>query len=180
MINKAIEALTEIKTEAQKISDSYSLTNWKNKATNLMIRLYGPNSAPIEQIAELKYSPSFHGNNDNTSHRRKQADDLIDGLINEVKRFGLPDILKKNENGLSINITQSQNQETKVRLSIIIESIQEELTGNQLKELQEIIGDEKIKIEDKKFKILEKLKKFGSDVASNVLANILTNPTLYS
>ena len=104
---------------------------------------------------------------------------MIDGLIKEIQRFGLPELIVKKESGLNINITQSQNQETKINLSLFIESIQEELTGNQLKELQSIFGDDKLEREDKKSIIIDKLKKIGTDLATNILANILTNPTLF-
>lgn len=179
MQEKAIEALIEIKAETTKINDSYSLTNWKNKATNLLIRLYGKDSSPIQQIGELTYSPGYNGRN-NVAQRREQASELVESLIKEINRFGLPEIFAKTESGLNINITQSQNQETKINLSVIIESIQQELTGGQLKEIQKIIEDKKIEGDEKKSKIVEKLKQFGSELATNILANILTNPSLYS
>ena len=46
MEDRALIALIELKDETQKIRDSYTLTDWKNKATNLIIRIYGKNSAP--------------------------------------------------------------------------------------------------------------------------------------
>ena len=65
-------------------------------------------------------------------------------------------------------------------MSLLIDSIQEELKGSELKEIQTIIDDEEIESETKKSKIIETLKKFGGDVATNIVANILTNPALYS
>lgn len=103
----------------------------------------------------------------------------MDGLIKEINRFGLPELSTKTENGLNINITQSQNQETKVSISLLIESIQDELKGSQLKELQEVISNEKLDREEKKNTIISKLKGFGGDIASNILANVLTNPSLF-
>ncbi|WP_273568379.1 hypothetical protein [Maribacter halichondriae] len=55
MIETVLEALQELKTEAKDISDSHSLTNWKNKAINLIVRIYGADSKPENQIKELKY-----------------------------------------------------------------------------------------------------------------------------
>ncbi len=78
---------------------------------------------------------------------------------------------------MNINITQ--NQETKISLNLIIDSIQDELTGKQLKELQKIIESKDVDVNEKKTKIVDKLKKFGTDVASNILAGILTNPNIY-
>ena len=79
---------------------------------------------------------------------------------------------------MNINITQNTNQSTKINLSLIIETIQDELNGKQLKELQEIIQSEE-NSENKKNKIVDKLKKFGTDVATNIVAGILTNPNIY-
>lgn len=48
MEEKALEALNELKDESQNIINSSSLTNWRNKATNLIIRIYGESSIPEE------------------------------------------------------------------------------------------------------------------------------------
>lgn len=179
-----LEALNELKADTANINDSYSLTNWKNKATNLTIRIYGNESALEKQIADLKYSSGItQGSESNADKRREQAKILIEGQIKEIERFGIPVVASKEENnGLHINITQnqSQNQETKINLSLLIESIQEELKGSELKEIQTIIDNQEIEPQVKKNKIIETLKKFGGDVATNIIANILTNPALYS
>lgn len=54
------------------------------------------------------------------------------------------------------------------------------MKGNQLKELQKIIEEKGTESNEKKNKIVETLKKFGGDVASNIVANILTNPSLFN
>ena len=177
---KVLEALNELKADVNKINDSYSLTDWKNKATNIMVRIYGKECSQIQQIADLVYRPGFStGSESNVRKRREQALSLIEGLSQEIERFGIPQIQTKDEkNGLHINITQSQNQQTQISLNLLIESIQEELKGSELKELQSIIDEKGIEPTDKKNKIVETLKKFGGDVATNIIANILTNPSL--
>src|SRR5690606_21179433 len=115
MEGKVLEALNELMTETNSIHDSYSLTDWKNKATNVVVRIYGHDSLPEQQIESLKYTPGFSGGS-NVQERKKQAAKLIDGLIKEIERFGLPEQSAKTENGLNINITQTQNQETKINL----------------------------------------------------------------
>jgi uncharacterized protein YllA (UPF0747 family) len=105
---------------------------------------------------------------------------MIEGIIYDLKSFGLP---KKNNSdsenkALNINITQNQSVKQKVSINIILEAIQDELSGKQLKELQRII-DENAEPSEKKKKLLNKLKEFGTDVASNILAGILTNPAIY-
>ncbi len=179
MEDKVLEALNELLEETQKIRDSYSLEDWKNNAANLIIRIYGKNSVPEKQIENMEFAVNIGFNTDNVDNRKLQAQELILGLIKEIKRFGLPELLVNKEEKLNINITESQNQETKVSLSIFIESIQEELTGGQLKELQALISDKKLDKEEKKSKIIIKLKQFGSDTATNILANVFTNPSLF-
>jgi len=178
MEGKVLEALNELMTETSGINDSYSLTDWKNKATNVVVRIYGHDSLPEKQIESLTYTPGYSGGS-NVQERKRQATKLIDGLIKEIERFGLPEQLSKTKDGLSINIAQTQNQETKINLSLIIESIQNELKGSELKELQEIIADNELEQDEKKTRIIDRLKSFGSDVASNIVANILTNPALF-
>lgn len=179
MIEKALEALEDLRKEAQKINDTYSLTSWKSKATNIIVRIYGSSSLPEKQIDELKYQSNFNGGS-NVEKRKIQAAELIDSLIKEIQLFGVPETKVPQESGFNITINQNQSQRIKINLSLIIESVQKELTGNQLKELQDVLEDKEIVAEEKKTRIVDKLKKFGGDVASNIIANILTNPNLYT
>ena len=52
----------------------------------------------------------------------------------------------------------------------------DELTGKQLKDLKAALADEK---SGKKGSLLEKIKSFGMDTLSNILANIVTNPAIW-
>ncbi|ATA78363.1 hypothetical protein CGC59_01165 [Capnocytophaga sputigena] len=98
--------------------------------------------------------------------------------IKEIPNKSKKEVIKQ-EKGIHINITQSQNQQTSVSINLIIEAFQDELNGKQQKEIQTIIDDKELEPEKKKSKIVETLKKFGGDVASNILANILTNPSFF-
>ena len=98
--------------------------------------------------------------------------------IKEIPNKSKKEVIKQ-EKGIHINITQSQNQQTNVSINLIIKAFQDELNGNQRKEIQTIIDDKELEPEKKKSKIVETLKKFGSDVASNILDNILTNPSFF-
>lgn len=75
------------------------------------------------------------------------------------------------------NITQTQSQEQYQAIDIFIDAIKDEITGRQLKELKQIIAEEK-EVEKVKPKILEKMKSFGIDVLSNIVANVVTNPNI--
>lgn len=89
---------------------------------------------------------------------------------------------KKENIGVSIYNTntqsQNQSQEQKILQEIFIEAIKDDLTGKQQKELRAILDEHKDDVEKAKPKLVNKMLSFGKDVASNILANILTNPNI--
>ena len=93
---------------------------------------------------------------------------------------------EKTERGVNItaNInntnSQSQNQEQSVAVNIFLEAIKDDLTGRQVKELKEVIAESDGDKKKARDGIIAKLKSFGSDVASNIVANIITNPLIWS
>ncbi len=80
----------------------------------------------------------------------------------------------------TINSTnsQTQSQEQSLAVEIFIEAIKDDLTGKQIKELKAAVAEADNDLEKARPSIIEKLKSFGSDVASNIVANILTNPLI--
>lgn len=75
---------------------------------------------------------------------------------------------------------QSQSQEQSIALNMFLEAIKDNLTGKQVKEIKEILTEAANDKEQARKSIIEKLKSFGSDVASNIVANIITNPMIWS
>lgn len=175
----AIEVLNELKLSAQKITDHESLKVFKNSAVNNIIRVYGKESEPEKQVKQLRSSGTY-GRGSLIPESKRQAEQLMDSLIKEIERFGLPETSIAKVEGLNITINQSQNQSVKINLSLIIESIRDELTGAQLKEIQEIIENKALETSEKKKTIMQKIVGFGKDVGANIIANILTNPNLYA
>ena len=190
MEEKFISALEEIKHP--EIRDGYSLQSWKSKAINLVTRIYGANSKQEEQINLIRFKayPIFgtastfargqskvSGGGNNSEHCITQAIELIEGFITDIKDFGIPE-KKITETNEGINITVNQSQTQSINLNIIIEAMQNELNGKQLNEVQKII-EQDLDQDSKKNKLFEKLKSFGSDVATNIIASILTNPAIY-
>jgi hypothetical protein len=90
-----------------------------------------------------------------------------------------------NQNG-SINIhnnisnTNTQNQSQQQGIEIFIKSLEDELSVSQLKELKQVVKEEEGDLEKAKTKLIDKIRSFGKDVASNILANIITNPAIWS
>jgi hypothetical protein len=180
MTDKFIKALEEISNPS--ITNKYELGSWQAKAVNIITRIYGNDSKQECQINKIEYKkyPSVHfagvssGGGNNSTECSQQAKELIKSIIDDLKTFGIPEVNKsENESGINISVNQMQNQS--VNISIVWETIEDELTGKQIKELKKILKG-KDKPEDKKKKIFEKLTEFGTSVASNVLSTILTNP----
>lgn len=87
---------------------------------------------------------------------------------------------KTNAPSIVINNSNSQSQEQSQNIDFLIKSIEDAFTISQLKELRQIVNEENGNLEKAKPKLMEKIKSFGSNLASNIVANILTNPVIWS
>lgn len=95
---------------------------------------------------------------------------------------------KKGDGKDSINVvttinnsnSQSQDQRQSLAVELFIEAIKDDLTGRQIKELKAVVADVNNDLQKARPGIITKLKEFGRDVASNIVANILTNPSIWS
>ena len=94
-------------------------------------------------------------------------------IRNFPKEHSKDTIIEKEKNLQNVYVYQN------VSITLINEAFKSELNDNQRKEIKTIIDDKELEPEKKKSKIVETLKKFGGDVASNILANILTNPSFF-
>lgn len=85
--------------------------------------------------------------------------------------------------GLKITINnnnnQTQNQEQSLAVGLFLDAIRDDLTGRQIKELKSVVAESDNDLEKARTGILTKIKEFGTDVASNIVANILTNPMIW-
>ena len=107
------------------------------------------------------------------------------GILQGIKEFPYEpknEIKGKSSDGITINNNQNntQNNTQQIILNIFIDAIRDEITGKELKELKEIMKNYKKNPEETKSTLLEKIKGFGKDVLSNIMANIITNPDFYS
>ena len=95
---------------------------------------------------------------------------------------------KKGKGKDSINVvttinntnSQSQSQEQSLAVQLFIEAIKDDLTGRQIKELKAVVVEADNDLQKARPGILAKLAEFGKDVASNIVANILTNPMIWN
>lgn len=151
---------------------------WKNCALRLLSSEYNGDRCikdfedVIKEMKNTKY-PS-------------DMDKLLGILIacEEIPKIEIPKIEidqnPKEDNNvpiITINNTQNQTQSQEIAINIFIEAIKDELSGKQLKEIKDIIKDEGNTNQGKA--ITEKLKSFGEDILSNIVANIITNPVFW-
>ena len=101
----------------------------------------------------------------------------------------IPQIIKYNikmeKEDIKVNVTvnnnnsQSQNQEQSMLVQQFLDAFRDELTGRQLKELRSVIAESDNDLHKAKPKIIDKLMEFGGNVASKILATILTNSAFW-
>ena len=121
----------------------------------------------------------LHHTNKDTIKQRLSS--TISSMIEQLEAMGLPE--HASGKGISINqsVQQKQEQGQEMTLSIFLESIDNELTGKQRKELKDLLEKVRNKsIDEQKESVIDKLKSFGIDVMSNIVANIVTNPEMWS
>lgn len=88
--------------------------------------------------------------------------------------------MKQNKADMVLNVyqTNTQTQTVSINVDMVFEALKDELRKSEIEELLEILNQE-VDEEVKKKSFKEKIKSFGADVSSNVLATILTNPQVF-
>lgn len=178
MVEKQIEL---IKKQIEKIDErSFDLDAWKSSTKVILARIFGGESKAVSAIEDIKYQNfgvatiGYSSFSNNIHSCKTQGKDILQVCIAELEIFGQPDTTTKDNAGININLTQNQT----VNIQLLISALEDGLTVSQMKEIKELVASDEPDPQ-KKGKIIQKLKSFGSDVASNILANILTNPGIW-
>lgn len=157
-------------------NDMQSYNNWVAKTIRFL---------------ELNYPNDKHIDDFISTSRLQLTPDQQQQLLAILKAFAsFPTVIydknKQDGKGKSINVntninnSNSQSQSQSMAVDLFIEAIKDDLTGRQIKELKQIVENENGDIEKARPKIIDKLLSFGKDVASNIVANILTNPSIWN
>ena len=166
----------------KRMHDVYRVENetqyqiWKSKS----IRLLNINfKDDIEVNAFIEAAKSFDKSHYTPKYLKRMVGILISckDIPNNAK--GEEKKKQDSHSAVMVTVNQSQTQNQSQEINIFLDSIADELTGKQYKELKAIAHEEP-NPEKSKQKIVEKLKSFGGDVLSNILANIVTNPSVWS
>lgn len=159
-----------------KVENESQYQTWKSKS----MRLLNVNFTDgMESKAFAEAAKSF----DKSHYAPKYLKEMV-GILVSCKE--IPNHVKQQKeakqepsSAVTVNVNQSQSQNQSQEINIFLDSIADEITGKQYKELKSI-AQEKPNPEKSKQKIVEKLKSFGGDVLSNIVANIITNPSVWN
>ena len=144
-------------------SEKEKYQDWQSKSQRF-IKTYFPSDNEDMKEATKILSPDNH--------------QKIMGILRAIKLLPEEPQERTKDKQSSTSITINNTQ--KVVLNLFTESIKDEITGNDYKALKEILKNYDREPEQTKLKLTEKLKSFGSDVLTNIVANIMTNPNIYS
>lgn len=190
--NNLIAILDQKKYSVQEDRDV--LANIIISVQNILERYYNKENAFVKQAALLhEYASVLQTSKKdqypmytrcNTKDIAADLTALIDALKDEITTIGLPKSSKgKDSKGIQItntvNQSQTQSQEQNVIICILLEAVKDELNGKQRKELLAIAESAKDPQEAHK-SIIEKLKEYGENVSASIVANILTNSSVWS
>jgi hypothetical protein len=184
---KAIELLKSKISELENVITPDDFLGWRN-STIQRLQVVCPDSPIIKQISVIRPTSIYTG--ESTVHKIKpQVNKMLNSLLEDIGIAGIEAFQhkEKNTNTNTVNVnnsnlqsqTQEQEQEVSLNFEFVVECLKKGLRDTEIEELKEILeADEEPKIKKRKFS--EKLISFGSDVGSNILANILTNPQVYN
>ena len=160
--------------------------------------VYEDNSHYIKWLKRTKrfLDTQFPGDKDVDNFERISNEELCheqqEELLAILEVFlEYPDIVEKekpNRSNRNINInnnisntnTQSQKQSQQQTIEILVKALEDQLSETQQNEIKLIVEEEKGDLQKAKSKIIDKIKSFGENVASNIVANIITNPAIWS
>lgn len=149
-----------LKEQIKKLEDKkFDLEAWKNHTVIFLERIFGKDSTKIKMIKELSYDYSSWSLRDTAASGktkdkdpiRLQAEEILNAAIIELESLGLPS--------------------TKPEKDRIWELLQDDLTGRQLREIEELLKSEDA---DKAQKITEILESLGNEKLSVIIYNLLT------
>ncbi len=180
---RAIEAIQEKIKEIDGVEFFDQFYPWQMATIGTLKRVVPSNFTIIEHISKID-SRGYYGG-DMTKSAKRDSKQILESLLKDIERFGLEEPLKeprrKEMVKVEVSQTNNQTQSTNVTISIslLIDVLKGELRTSEIQELKEILkSDQEPKVKQKSF--IDKINSFGSGLASNILANLLTNPQVYN
>jgi len=156
--------------DVYRTNSSTEYQDWQSSVERFVKTYFSSELADIKE-ATKKLTPANHTK--------------VVGILKAIKQLpDEPEKVEKSRKETSITINNSQNNTQnntqEIVFNIFIEAIQDELTGKEMRELKEILSEFDKEPEATKSRLIDKLKSFGGNVLSGIVANIITNPNIYS
>lgn len=181
---QAIRAIERRIVKLDSVRDPDEFYKWQKSTASTLENIYPQESPTIKRFLSIS-TLLIRGNisTDDTSSAKLTAKDYLESIISDIQDFGIiKSTTESKVGGVNVNVNQSntQNQSTNVNidLNIILDVLKGGLRDYEFEELKEILKS-KDEPKEKKKKFFDKIKSFGADVSSNILANLLTNPMIY-
>ena len=149
-----------LKEQIKKLEDKkFDLEAWKSHTVIFLERIFGKDSSKIRMIKELSYDYSSWSLRDTAASGktkdkdpvRLQAEEILNAAIIELESLGLPSSKPENER--------------------IWELLQDDLTGRQFRQIEELL---KLEEEGKAEKITEILEGLGNAKLAAIIYKLLT------
>lgn len=151
MAEKEIEIL---KKQISRLEDqNFELEAWKNQTVIFLERIFGKDSSKVKMIRDLQYVYSSWSLRDTAATGKTkdkdpvkvQAEEIISAAISELELLGLPDGKKDREK--------------------IWETIQDELTGKQIREIEMLVSSQNSEAVEKIADIIKSIEKDSLAIA---------------
>ena len=184
-----IALLNDLKTKIDE--DKVNLKNLILQLNGLLERFYDPQNTHLSTADKLKKNILFLEKKKcdsisfdpicNVHNIAEDMKSLIDTIVVEIKALGIPIRTTVSDKSVNVNnnITQNQSQEQTQGVYLLANLLKNSLAPYQLEELKQVAKAD-IPTTEKRKSLMDKILSFGSNVGASVLANILTNPTIYS
>lgn len=139
---------------------------WKKHTNIILEHIFGEDNKKIKSIDSIRFDQGSWTLRDTSGTSaietyRNMGREILEATIFEIKNFGVPNATKSNKFN-----------------DIIIESIQDELTGSQFRELKELMLKD-IPVDEKKDLMQKKIKSYDTSVSGKILTSILSKIKLH-
>ena len=178
-------------SELANVKNGRDFNVWRDFTCNILLRAFGEDSIQVKQLQAINYwassppilgrrprldyeEPRQHVPKNNLEICIETSHKYIIAFVEELNTLGQPHFKEASPMGINLHVNQNQT----VNLHLVVNVLRDGLTNSQFQELEEIVKSD-VRLEEKKQKVSEKLKSFGSDVLSGVLSSLLTNPQVY-
>jgi len=137
LLKQQLEKLENIGSNP-KTSDEFSfgINGWKSATISVLERIFGKDSRKISEIEkiELRRSVQIKGKDSYYIETFKETGrSIIEACIAEIEALGVPEQrYDDSKKGINLNVVQSQSNQQKIKLELIVSSLSEELNESNL------------------------------------------------